>query len=97
MKGRIVRDRPPVNIHPLNGDRPFLSFSIRGRVRSLFSSISLDGDSHPLGYWPGYSGALSMRVEFLTALSRVSRNSKESGGWRGRVEEVSGSISKSAT
>lgn len=53
MKGRIVRDRPPVNIHPLDGDRPFLSFSIRGRVRSLLSS--LDEDSLPLGYWPGYS------------------------------------------
>lgn len=51
----------------------------------------------PLAIGRDIAGALSMRVEFLTALSRVSRNSKESGGWRRRVEEVSGSISKSAT
>ena len=95
------RQAPRLIFIPLTGTGRFFRFPYGGGREggvsiSFLLHISLDGN--PIGR--DIAGALSMRIEFLTALSRVSRNSKESGREgrkKGEEEEVSGSISKSAT
>lgn len=105
FKGRIVRDRPRLIFIPLTGTGRFFRF--RGRYPfSFLLHISLDGgrslQALPLGHWPEYSRGIinASRVSDCT-FEGISRNSKESGGGGKKrkegEEEVSGSISNSAT
>lgn len=88
VEGRIVRGRPRLIFIPLTGTGRFFRF--RGRYPfSFLLHISLDGghslQALPLGHWPGYSRGIinASRVSDCT-FEGVSRNSKESGGKKGK-------------